>query len=64
MFHSWLSSEQDGVLHEIRNRNEETCVWSLVTTTSLDFAEISLPRCQTVLDTSITTFVPSPSVVT
>jgi hypothetical protein len=64
MFHSWLSSKQDGVLLEICNWNKENSVWSLVATTSLDLAEISLPRCQTVLDTSVTTFVPSPSIVT
>jgi hypothetical protein len=29
-FHLWLSSEQDGVLLEIHNRKEESCVWSLV----------------------------------
>jgi hypothetical protein len=36
VFHSWLSSEQDGVLLEICNRNEESCVWSLFVTTSLN----------------------------
>jgi hypothetical protein len=61
---SWLSSEQDGVLLEIRNRNEESYLWSLVATTSFDLAIISLPRCQTFLDTSVTMFVSSSSVVT
>jgi hypothetical protein len=43
VFHSRLSSEHDGVLLEIRNRNEESCLWSVVATTSLDLAVISLP---------------------
>jgi hypothetical protein len=64
VFHSWLSSEQDGVLLKIHNRNEESCLWSLVATTSLNLAIISLPRCQTFLNTSVTMFVSSPSVVT
>jgi hypothetical protein len=59
-----LSSKQDGVLLEIRNQNEESCVWSLVATTSLNLATISLPRCQTSLDTSITMFIPSPFIAT
>jgi hypothetical protein len=62
--HSWPSSEQDDVLLEIRNRNEESCVWSLVAITSLNLAIMSLPQCQTLLDTGITMFVPSPSFVT
>jgi hypothetical protein len=62
-FHSWLPSEQDGVLLEIRNWNEESYGWSLVATTSLNLAIMSLPRGQTLLDTSITMFVPSPFVV-
>jgi hypothetical protein len=64
VFHSWPSSEQDGVLLEIRNQNEESYLWSLVATTSCNMAIISLPRCQTLFDTSITMFVPSPFVVT
>jgi hypothetical protein len=53
VFHSWFSSEQDGILLEIRNRNEESWLWSAITTTSLSLTEISLPRCQTFLDTSV-----------
>jgi hypothetical protein len=53
VFRSWLSSEHDGILLEICNRNEESCLWSVVATTSLDLAIISLPRCQTFLDTSV-----------
>jgi hypothetical protein len=64
VFHSGLSSEQDGVLLEIRNQNEESCLWSVIATTSLNLAVISLPRCQTFLDTSVIMFVSSPSVVT
>jgi hypothetical protein len=63
-FHSWLSSEQDGVLLEIRNRNEESCGWRLITATSLNLTIISLPRGQTLLDTSITIFISGPSFVT
>jgi hypothetical protein len=44
-FHSWPSSEQDGVLLKICNRNEESCVWSLVAITSLNLVVISLLRC-------------------
>jgi hypothetical protein len=62
VFHSWLSSEHYGVLLEIRNQNEDSCLWSLVATTSLDLAIISLPRCQTFLDTSLVMFVSSPFV--
>jgi hypothetical protein len=39
-------------------------LWSVVATTSLDLAIISLPRCQAFFDTSVTMFVSSPSVVT
>jgi hypothetical protein len=41
VFHSW-PSEQDSILLEIRNRNEESCLWSLIATTSLDLPVISL----------------------
>jgi hypothetical protein len=54
--HPWLSSEQDCVLLEIRNRNEESCLWSLIAITSLNLAIMCLPRYQTILDTSITMF--------
>jgi hypothetical protein len=64
VFHSWLSSEQNGVLLEIRNQNKEGYLWSLVATTSLDLAVISLPRCQTMFDTSITMFVSSLFIMT
>jgi hypothetical protein len=64
VFNSWPSSEQDGVLLEIRNWNEESCVRSLIATTSLDLVVISLPRCQTLLNTSITMFIPSPFIMT
>jgi hypothetical protein len=57
--HSWLSSEQDDVLLEIRNRNEESCLWSVVATTGLNLTIISLPRCQT----SWTQVLPCSSVV-
>jgi hypothetical protein len=39
-------------------------VEGMVATTSLDLAIISLPRCQAFLDTSVTMFVSSLSVVT
>jgi hypothetical protein len=64
VFHSLLSSEQDGVLLEIHNQNEESCLWSLVAITSLNLAIINLPRCQTLLDTSVTIFIYNPFVVT
>jgi hypothetical protein len=63
-FHWWASSEHDGVLLEIHNRNDKSCVWSLIATTSLNLVVISLPRCQTLWDTRITVFIPSPVVVT
>jgi hypothetical protein len=53
VFHSWFSSERDGVLLEIHNRNEESWLWSVVATTSLNLTVISLLRCQTFLDTSV-----------
>jgi hypothetical protein len=64
VFHSLLSSEHDGVLLEIHNQNEESCVWSHVATTGPNLAVISLPRCQPFLDTSVTMFVYSPFIVT
>jgi hypothetical protein len=54
VFHSWLSSEHDDVLLEIRNQNEENCLWSLVATTSLNLTVMSLQRCKKLSDTSIT----------
>jgi hypothetical protein len=57
VFHSWFSSKQDGILLDIRNRNEESFLWNLVATTSLNLTIISLPWCQTFLDTSVTMFV-------
>jgi hypothetical protein len=63
-FHTWSSSEQDGILLEIRNQNEEGCGWSLVATTSFNLAIMSLPWCQISMNTSITMFVSSPFVVT
>jgi hypothetical protein len=63
-FHSWFSSEHDDVLLEIRNRNEESCGWSLVATTSLNLTIMSLPCGQALLDTSIIMIIPSPSFVT
>jgi hypothetical protein len=54
VFHSWFSSEQDGILLKIHNRNEECCLWSVLATTSHNLTVISLPRCQTFLDTSVT----------
>jgi hypothetical protein len=63
-FHLWPSSEQDGVLLDIRNRDEESCIWSLVATTSLNLTIMSLPRCQISIDTSITMVVPSPTFTT
>jgi hypothetical protein len=55
--------EQDGVLLEIRNQNEESSVWSLVATTSLNLTNMSLPQCQISMDISITMFIPSPFVM-
>jgi hypothetical protein len=52
------------VLLKIRNLDEESYLWSVVATTSLDLAIISLPRCQAFLDTSATMFISSPFVVT
>jgi hypothetical protein len=62
--HSWPSLERDCVLLEIRNQNEESCVWSLVATTSLNLAIMRLPRGQTLLYTIITMFISSPFIVT
>jgi hypothetical protein len=53
VFHSWFSSESDGVLLKIRNQNEGSYLWSVVARTSLNLTIISLPRCQTFLDTSV-----------
>jgi hypothetical protein len=39
-------------------------LWSVIATTSLNLGIIILPRCQIFLDTSVTMFVSSPSVVT
>jgi hypothetical protein len=64
VFHSWLSSEYDGVLLDIHNCDEESCVWGLVATTSLNLTVISLPQCQTSLDTSIAMFITIPFVAT
>jgi hypothetical protein len=64
VFHSWLSSEKDGILLKICNRNEESCLWSLVVTTSLNLTVMSLLLCQIFLDTSITMFVTSSFVAT
>jgi hypothetical protein len=64
VFHSWLSSEQDNVLLEIRNRNEARCLWSLIATTSLNLPIMSLPHGQTLWGTYITMFVSSPFSVT
>jgi hypothetical protein len=63
VFHSWFSFAHDVILLEIRNQNEESCLWSVVATTSLNLTVICLPRCQTFLDTSVTIFVSSPFVV-
>jgi hypothetical protein len=56
VFHLGHSSEQDDVLLKIHNWNEEGCEWSLVATSSLNLTVMSLPRGQTLLDTSITMF--------
>jgi hypothetical protein len=64
VFHKWPSSKQDGVLLEIQNQNEENFVWSLIDITSLNLAVISLPWCQTLLDTCTTIFISSPFIVT
>jgi hypothetical protein len=56
--------KQDDVLLDICNRNEESCVWSLVAIASLNLVIISLPRCQTSLDTSIAMFITSPFIAT
>jgi hypothetical protein len=64
VFHSWLSSEHDSVLLEIRNQNEGNCLWSLVATTSLNLVIISLSRCQSFLNTNLTMFVSSSFVMT
>jgi hypothetical protein len=52
------------VLLEIHNRDEKSCVWGPIAATSLNLDIMSLPRGQTLLDTSIIMLVPSPSVVT
>jgi hypothetical protein len=64
VFHSCLPSEQDDILLEIHNQDEESYLWRVIATTSLDLAIISLPRCQAFLDTSVTMFISIPSVVT
>jgi hypothetical protein len=62
--HSWPYSEHDDILLEIRNRYKESCVCSLVVTTGPNLAIISPPHCQTLVDTSVTMFVPSPFIMT